>query len=175
MAMGRPLTLSTNIATKNISATATAGQTNFTVTNGYRINQLGVYRNGTRLVDGSDFLARDGSTVQLQSAAVAGDVIEFRILDSFNVSDAINASDTGMQTINSDLNVGSAITMIKSGGNKSGIVSAGFFFGDGSNLDGIVTDALLTIAVRSGTAVTFAVDTDQFTVLARSGNVTINI
>ena len=83
MAIGRPLTLSTNIATKNISATATAGQTNFTVTNGYRINQLGVYRNGTRLVDGQDFLARDGSTVQLQSAAVAEDVIEFRILDSF--------------------------------------------------------------------------------------------
>ena len=60
MPIGRPLDLTANVATKVISATATASQTQFTVTGGYRINQLGVFRNGVRLVDGVDFTATDG-------------------------------------------------------------------------------------------------------------------
>ena len=58
MAIGNPITLTSNVASKSISATATADQTLFTVTGGYRINQLAVFRNGVRLVDGSDFTAR---------------------------------------------------------------------------------------------------------------------
>ena len=40
MAIGRPISLTPNIATKNISSLATADQTEFTVTGGYRINEL---------------------------------------------------------------------------------------------------------------------------------------
>ena len=83
MAIGRPLNLTPNIATKNISVIATAGQTLFTVNNGYRINEIGVYRNGTRLVDGRDFTALDGSVVTLLSPATVGDVLEFAVFDSF--------------------------------------------------------------------------------------------
>ena len=43
MAIGRPITLTPNIASKNISIAATEGQTEFTVTGGYRINEIGVY------------------------------------------------------------------------------------------------------------------------------------
>ena len=64
MAIGRPIELTPNIATKNISSLATADQTEFTVTGGYRINELAVYRNGVRLAEGRDFTASDGSTVQ---------------------------------------------------------------------------------------------------------------
>ena len=60
MALGRPVSLTSNIASKTISVTATASQTLFTVTGGYNINELGVFRNGIRLVDGRDYLARDG-------------------------------------------------------------------------------------------------------------------
>ena len=52
MAIGRPIKLTPNVATKNISVACTEGQTEFTVTGGYRINDLAVYRNGVRLVDG---------------------------------------------------------------------------------------------------------------------------
>ena len=37
-----------------------------------------------RLVDGQDFTARDGASTLLSGATV-GDVLEFQILDSFNV------------------------------------------------------------------------------------------
>ena len=52
MAVGRPISLTPNIATKTISIVATAGQTSFTPAGGYRINELAVYRNGVRLVQG---------------------------------------------------------------------------------------------------------------------------
>ena len=92
MPIGRPLDLTANVATKRISVVATANQTDFTVTGGYRINQLGVYRNGIRLVDGRDFIATDGSTVVLLSGATLDDVIEFQVFDSFNNSDAIQTN-----------------------------------------------------------------------------------
>ena len=65
MAIGNPITLASNVASKTISVIATAGQTLFTVTGGYRINQLAVFRNGVRLLDSRDYEARNGSTVTL--------------------------------------------------------------------------------------------------------------
>ena len=76
MAIGRPISLTPNIATKNISSLATADQTEFTVTGGYRINEIAVYRNGVRLAEGRDFTASDGDTVNLVTAASVDDVIE---------------------------------------------------------------------------------------------------
>ena len=104
MAIGRPLSLTPNVATKNISADATANQTEFTVTGGYRINEIAVYRNGVRLAQGRDFTASDGSTVNLVNGATINDVIEFSIFDSFNVADAI-VSAASSQNVNGDLNV----------------------------------------------------------------------
>jgi len=101
MAIGRPLNLTPNVATKNISVVATADQTSFTVAGGYIINEIGVYRNGTRLVDGRDFTATDGAIVTLLSAATVGDVLEFAVFDAFNIADAVNTS--GDSTINGNL------------------------------------------------------------------------
>ncbi len=160
MAIGNPITLTGNVASKSVTVTATAGQTAFTVTGGYRINQLEVYRNGVRLVDGTDFLARDGATVTLLGAANLNDVVEFQVFNDFSVADAI-VSDSSNQTIRgnvdvvgiltastlsiSDFDVGDNLTVgtgatIGTGvtiyGN-SGIVSATSFHGDGSNLTGV--------------------------------------
>ena len=124
MGIGRPITLTTNIATKSISVTCeTEGQTSFTVTGGYRINQLAVFRNGTRLVDGQDFTARDGSTVTLVSGATVSDTLEFQIFDSFNVADTI-ATAAGSQTIDGALVVTGGVT-----GSQIGIQSAGTAIG----------------------------------------------
>jgi len=178
MAIGRPIELTPNIATKNISTLATDSQTQFTVTGGYRINEIAVYRNGVRLAEGRDFTASDGDTVNLVTAAEVDDVIEFAVFDSFNISDAI-VSAASTQTLNGDFNitgnlyagtfrpdalvatagtvssilhVGTALTADAAGNlNTVGVVTASSFSGDGSGLTGVAsTDNILT-----GTAATF--------------------
>ena len=103
MAIGNPINLTSNVEGKNISVIATAGQTQFTVTGGYRINQISVFRNGVRLVDGRDFTALDGTIVTLLSAATVADVIEFQVFDDFRVSDALSVNSGG--TVNGNVTV----------------------------------------------------------------------
>ena len=136
MAIGRPITLTSNVASKTLSITATAGQTLFQPAGGYRINQIAVFRNGTRLVDGQDFTARDGASVTLLSGATAGDVLEFQIFDSFNVSAAIN--DNGNQTLDGALVVTGGVTGsqigIQSGGTAIGVARTVNFIGSGNTV-----------------------------------------
>ena len=134
MAIGRPVSLTSNVASKTISVTATADQTLFTVTGGYRINQLAVFRNGVRLVDGSDYTARDGSTVTLLSAANLNDTLEFQIFDDFRVADAIQANASN-QTINGALSATGGFNVgIQSGGTDiaTGVITAINFLGVGN-------------------------------------------
>ena len=122
MAIGNPITLTNNVASKFISVTATADQTLFTVTGGYRINQLAVFRNGVRLADGADFTARDGSSVTLLSPANVSDTLEFQIFDDFRVADAIVSAEAS-QTIDGNLTVTGVLNGV--GGVNIGIQSAG--------------------------------------------------
>ena len=139
MAIGRPVSLTSNVASKTISVTATASQTLFTVTGGYRINQLGVFRNGVRLVDGSDYTARDGATVTLLSPADTDDVLEFQIFDDFRVADAIQTVSAD-QTINGNLTVTGSITGVTSvTGAMIGIQSAGTLVGAAKTLNFVGT------------------------------------
>jgi len=177
MAIGRPISLTPNIATKAINSVATANQTDFTVTGGYRINELAVYRNGVRLAQGRDFTANDGSTVTLTNGATLNDVIEFVVFDSFNVAGTI-VSAASSQTLSGDLNVtgklyggtvdtdslnigvgtfvsavhvGTAITIDAAGNtNTTGIVTAASFSGDGSALTGINTSTIVSVATTTG-------------------------
>jgi len=117
MAIGNPVTLTSNVASKTISAVATAGQTLFTVTGGYRLNYLAVYRNGTKLVESLDYTARDANTVTLLSPSTVGDVLEFQIFDTFRIADAVNTSDDnvnfgGSVNIQGNLNVLGITTII---------------------------------------------------------------
>ena len=178
MAIGRPISLTPNIATKAINSVATANQTDFTVTGGYRINELAVYRNGVRLAQGRDFTANDGSSVTLTNGATLNDVIEFVIFDSFDVAGTI-VSAASSQNVSGDLNVtgklyggtvdtdslkigvgtfasaihvGTAITIDAAGNtNTTGIVTAASFSGDGSALVGLAnTDYVVSVATTTG-------------------------
>ena len=129
MPIGRPITLSSNVASKTISITATAGQTLFQPSGGYRINQIAVFRNGTRLVDGQDFTARDGASVTLLSGATLNDVLEFQIFDSFNIANTIKPNES-TQTINGSLVVQGGVT-----GSQIGIQSGGTAIGTGRTVN----------------------------------------
>ena len=153
MAVGRRIKLTPNVASKTVSITATASQTTFTPTGGYRIGDLAVYRNGVRLVDGRDFTAVDGANVVLQSGATVDDVLDFQIFDSFNIADALNANGNstigGNLTVSGKLNVGGIATVgiltvyddLSIGeitlDEGSGIVTATSFEGSGANLTGV--------------------------------------
>jgi hypothetical protein len=134
MAIGNPITLTNNVASKTISVTATADQVLFTVTGGYRINHLAVFRNGVRLVDGQDFTARDGSSVTLLTPANLNDTIEFQVFDDFRVANAIQP-DVSTQTISGELNVTGGINIgIQSAGTNvtTGVITALNFVGAGN-------------------------------------------
>ena len=164
MSIGNPITLTNNVASKIISVTATADQTAFTVTGGYRINQLAVFRNGVRLSQSSDFTANDGTTVTLLTAANLNDNIEFQIFDDFRVADAIIPS-AASQTITGDLTVTGTLT-----GASIGIQSAGTSVGAAKTLNFIGTgntfldngDGTIDVAISGsgggglGTAINFS-------------------
>ena len=134
MGIGRPVSLTSSIASKIVTASATAGQTSFTVTGGYNINQLAVFRNGVRLVNGSDYTAIDGATVTLISAANLNDTLEFQVFDTFQASDAILKASSS-QTIDGSLSaVGGFNIGIQSAGTNvtTGVVTAFNFVGSGN-------------------------------------------
>ena len=150
MAIGNQPSLTGNVASKTISITATASQTLFTVTGGYRINQLSVYRNGVRLTE-SDYTARDGSSVTLLSPATLYDVLEFQVFDDFRVADAI-VSAASNQTIFGNLTVtgtlsGSTIG-IQSGGTVVGTAKTLNFVGTGNTF--AVNGDIIDISIAGG-------------------------
>lgn len=165
MAIGNPITLTNNVASKIISVTATADQTLFTVTGGYRINQLAVFRNGVRLVSGSDFTANDGASVTLLTAANLNDTIEFQVFDDFRVADAINSD--GDQSINGSLSASGGFNVgIQSGGTDiaTGVITAINFIGAGNTAVYDTVSKTVDISISGsgggglGTAINYADD-----------------
>tara|TARA_R100000008_G_scaffold83501_1_gene69014 strand:+ start:1220 stop:2890 length:1671 start_codon:yes stop_codon:yes gene_type:complete len=161
MPIGNQIQYTDNIASKIISATATASQTTFTIEGGYRVNAIAVYKQGLRLSNGVDFTATDGATVVLTSGATLNDKMVFQIYDDFNIADV--SSSPGNFTVNGTLTatnatvtnqsvVGSAVTSNSDGIDVTGVITATSFTGDGTGLTGVAsTDYIIT-----STASTFA-------------------
>ena len=212
--------------------------TDFTFSSGYDPGLVDVYRNGVKLINVLDYAATDGSTISLDSPVGVGSTVQVVAYKAFNLATVkateLDSGVTGIDlTLSDDLTVSNLITTVDinvSGGatvsgtlsvgtgvtvyGNAGIVSATEFYGDGSNLDGVVsgvdvqldgttvgtsvtvlnfgagissvtpvssgistieTSRILTIGVRTGAAVTFALTGTSFNVSARSGNVAINV
>ena len=184
MALGNPISLTDNVASRLVSATATAGQTSFTVSGGYRINAISVYRNGVKLSDNEDFTAADGSTVTLVNAASLSDTISFEIFDDFRVADAI-VSAASSQTVSGNLTVtgdlfGAQIG-VQSGGVNIGIAKTLNFIGSGNTFS--KTGDTIDISISGGggggglgTAINFSNGTTSpFSYIDRTTSVTENM
>ena len=164
--LGNPATVTGSLQNIRYSTTATQGQVTFNITGGYSINRIDVYRNGVKLVNGSDFAATDGSQVVLQAGAEAnaGDIMQFVVVENYNVADALSAY--GDQTLDGNLTVTGTLTssgtLDASYATTAGIstsVKAGGYLGVGVtgtdvNITGIITGQQFSGNV-TGTAATF--------------------
>ena len=119
--LGNENTVTGTQNSKRIIVDATPNQTISTVTGGYTIGQLDVYRNGVKLAGSQDFTARDGTTVTFVNALSVGDEVEYVVFENFNVADALGNS--GDQTLAGSLDATGIITA--TGGFSVGIQSGG--------------------------------------------------
>ena len=91
-----------NVSTKQ-QFTATEAQTTFTVTGGYTVDNLDVYRNGVRLRSSTDFTATNGTTFVLTAPASTGDLLESVAFKVASVvvtqGDFTNLNITGVATV----------------------------------------------------------------------------
>ena len=74
--------------------TATSGQTSFTGL-GYTVNNVHVFQNGVRLVDGTDYTATDGNSLTLTVGAATDDQVVVVSYNTFQTSDTVSASTGG--------------------------------------------------------------------------------
>ncbi len=96
-------------ATRTVTeVTATAGQTSFTPNGGYTVGFLDVFINGSKLTN-TDFTATNGTTVTLNEAAQAGDIVRLEALGTFLTSSAVpltGGNITGNLNVSGNLGVG---------------------------------------------------------------------
>ena len=143
---------------KRIIVDATPNQTISTVTGGYTIDQLDVYRNGVKLAGSQDFTARDGSTVTFVNALSVGDEVEFVVFENFNVANAMGVD--GDQTLAGSLDATGIITAtggfnigIQSGGqviNAGAAITTINFVGTGNTLVYNSTTKSVDVAIAGG-------------------------
>ena len=140
--LGNENTITGTQNSKRIVIDATPNQTISTVTGGYLVGQLDVYRNGVKLVDAEDYTARDGSSVTFINALNVSDDVEFVVFENFNVADAMGVE--GQQTLAGSLDVTGIVTAqsgfnigIQSGGqviNAGAAITTINFVGTGNTL-----------------------------------------
>jgi len=144
--------------------------TDFTFTSGYTVGYIDAYLNGSRLVEGTDYNATDGSTLSLTSAAQNGDSLELVAYKSFSVTDAVVGIQSAGSTISS-----SAANLNFVGTGNTFAVNASTNTVDISISAGAATT--MVIPTRSGTPVLirFTSSDRTLTVAGRSADVLINL
>lgn len=92
------------------SFTATGGQTTFTPSGTYQVGFLNVIRNGSQLAP-ADYTATNGTTVVLNNACVAGDIVVIQVYTLTSLTNALPSTGgtvTGATTFNSTVSINGA-------------------------------------------------------------------
>ena len=92
--IGGTAVVSANGAERKKTYTITGTTTSLTGLS-YTVNQVHVFHNGVRLVDGTDFTATNGNSITLTSAAESGDEVVVLSYAGYQVSDTVSASQGG--------------------------------------------------------------------------------
>ena len=106
--------------------------TTFTFAAGYSIGYLDAYLNGAKLIDGQDYFASNGSTIDLTSAATSGDILELVAYKAFNIGNVTEAP--GNFTVGGKLTVSGATSATSAV--YTGVVTASSFNGNATGLTG---------------------------------------
>jgi hypothetical protein len=94
------------------SFTATGGQTTFTPSGSYQVGFINVIRNGSQLAP-ADYTATNGTTVVLNNACTAGDVVVIEVYTLTSISNALpltGGTVTGATTFNSTVTANSIVS-----------------------------------------------------------------
>jgi len=122
--IGSRAVLVSNGAERKKTYAITSTTTNLTGLN-YTVNQVHVYHNGVRLVDGTDFTATDGNSITLTTAAENGDEVVVISYAGYQVSDTVSASLGGTFSsdiaIDGDLTVDTDTLCVDSANNRVGV------------------------------------------------------
>jgi hypothetical protein len=89
------------------SFTATASQTTFTPSGSYQVGFINVIRNGSQLAP-ADYTATNGTTVVLNNACTAGDIVVIEVYTLTSISNALpltGGTVTGDSTFNTGVNL----------------------------------------------------------------------
>jgi hypothetical protein len=97
-----------NLTTARQSLTADGTTTLFTITGGYVTGGIDVYRNGLKLVLGTDFTAATGSSINFTTAPATGDSLETVAIQNSTVGNVALVSQTF--TANSSVNTTFAVS-----------------------------------------------------------------
>ena len=144
--------------------TATSGQTSFTGLS-YTVNNVHVFQNGVRLVDGTDYTATDGTSLTLTVGASVNDQIVVVSYSTFQTSDTVSASAGG--TFAGDVNFTGAFT--SQGIDDNATSTAMTLDGSGNLLVGTTDTTLYTNT--SGGETGFSTSPAGFVQVARDGGV----
>jgi len=106
--IGSPAVVVSNGAERKKTYSITGTTTSLTGLN-YTVNQVHVFHNGVRLVDGTDFTATNGNSITLTNAAQAGDEVVVISYAGYQVSDTVSASGGG--TFNDDIEINGDLTV----------------------------------------------------------------
>jgi hypothetical protein len=123
--------------------TATSGQTSFTGLS-YTVNNVHVFQNGVRLVDGTDYTATNGNSITLTVGAATDDQVVVVSYNTFQTSDTVSASTGG--TFAGDVNFTGAFT--SQGIDDNATSTAMTLDGSGNLLVGKTTTAIGTAGSR---------------------------
>lgn len=157
----------------HIYTATTAGQTTFSISGGYTVGLINMYMNGTRLQNGNDFTATDGSNVVLTSSVTAGQEVEFEIIGYVGVLPQVTAVNgrTGNVVISSsDITTGLGFTPIDSAtiGNGANQIAK-------HDANGIIQNAGNQITSKSANATLLLTESGIIDVTTAASTITITL